>query len=199
MARLPGLLATGLLLAGCTGSAPPTRFYQMIPLAETATAPTSPTRLLAVAKIQLPEYLDRPQIVSRATDTRLVMADFDQWSESFDQMFSDVFVENLRRKLGGEHVILLPNDRDFRPSIELDLTVLRFDTDATGKVQLQTRWRLFNSEGSLLATERTDLAEQATVGDYPSMVDAMSRAVEDLAARVVTVLPAAIGERSRGS
>jgi uncharacterized lipoprotein YmbA len=171
----------------------------MIPLAEAETAPTSPTRLLAVAKIQLPEYLDRPQIVSRATDTRLVMADFDQWSESFDQMFSDVFVENLRRKLGGERVILLPNDRDFRPSLELDLTVLRFDTDPAGKVQLQTRWRLFNSDGDLLATERTDLTQQATVGDYPSMVDAMSRAVEDLAARVATVLPAAIGERSRRS
>jgi uncharacterized lipoprotein YmbA len=115
-------------------------------------------------------------------------------------MFSDVFVENLRRKLGGEHVIVLPNDRDYRPSLELDLSVLRFDTDATGKVELQTRWRLFDSEQRLLATERTDLTEQATVGDYGSMVDAMSRAVEELAARVVTVLPAAIGagnERKR--
>jgi uncharacterized lipoprotein YmbA len=64
-------------------------------------------------------------------------------------------------------------------------------------VELQTRWRLFDGDGRLLTTERTDLTEQAAIDDYPSIVDAMSRAVEELAARIVTVLPAAVATAGR--
>jgi uncharacterized lipoprotein YmbA len=182
-----------LLLAatGCAATTP-TRYYQMVPVVDPAVAAKSPTRLLALAQVQFPEYLDRPQIVTRPTDTRVTVGEFDQWSEPLGSMFSDVLAENLRRTLGGEHVIVLPDDRGFSPSMELDLNVLRFDVDADGRIALNTRWRLFDGSGRLLTTEKTDLVEQGTPGDFPSIVDGMSRAVGALSDRIVTVLPAAV-------
>jgi uncharacterized protein len=189
--RLAIVLVASLSLAACAASTP-SRYYQMVPVVDPDVVAKSPTRLLAVDQVKFPEYLDRPEIVTRATDTRIAVADFDQWSEPLPGMFSDVLVENLRRTLGGEHVIVIPNDRGFAPSMELDVNVLRFDVDAAGRIVLDARWRLFDGDGRLLATERSELVEQATPGDYPSVVDGMSRAVGALAARVVTTLPAAV-------
>lgn len=183
------MAALAITVAGCSSTAP-TRYYQMVPVTSQATATESPIRLLAVSRIQFPDYLDRPQIVSRASDTRLTVAEFDQWSEPLGGMFSNVLVENLRRTLGGSHVILLPDDRGFEPSLELDLNVLRFDVDSEGQIVLNTRWRLLDSAGKVLTTERTDLTEQATPADYGSITDGMSRAVGALAARIVMTLPA---------
>jgi uncharacterized protein len=199
--RSIGLATAAFLLAGmvtaCSNTAP-TRYYQMIPVADPAHGTKSPTRLLAIAPIRFPEYLDRPQIVARADATQITVAEFDQWSEPLDGMFADVLVENFRRKLGGEHVMVLPDDRAFDPSMELDLNVLRFDVDAAGQITLDTRWRLLDEDGDLLTTERSGLVEQATPGDYVSIVDAMSRAVGALADRIVLTIPAAVEQAGKG-
>jgi uncharacterized lipoprotein YmbA len=192
------MLAIGLSMAGCATSTP-TRYYQMVPVVDPNVVAKSPTRLLAVDQVGFPEYLDRPGIVTRTTDTGIAVADFDQWSEPLPGMFSDVLVENLRRTLGGEHVVVIPNDRGFSPSMELDVNVLRFDVDAAGRIVLDARWRLFDGDGRLLATERSELVEQATAGDYPSVVGGMSRAVGALAAQVVTTLPAAVKKAGRSN
>jgi hypothetical protein len=188
---MTGAVLLALVATGCAGTAP-TRFYQMVPVVDPDVVAKSPTRLLALSQVQFPEYLDRPEIVTRATDTRLTVADFDQWSEPLPGMFSDVLAENLRRTLGGEHMVVIPSDRGFSPTMELDVNVLRFDVDAAGRIVLDARWRLFDGDGRLLATERSELVEQATPGDYPSIVDGMSEAVGALAAQVVTTLPAAV-------
>ncbi|WP_051328780.1 PqiC family protein [Geminicoccus roseus] len=196
------LAAAALLLASvvsaCSSTAP-TRYYQMIPVAEPSHGTEPPTRLLAIAPIRFPEYLDRPQIVTRADATRISVAEFDQWSEPLGGMFADVLVENFRRKLGGEHVMVLPDDRAFDPTMELDLNVLRFDVDAAGQITLDTRWRLLDERGDLLTTERSDIVEQATPDDYDSIVDGMSRAVGALVDRIAMTIPAAVEQAaSRG-
>jgi uncharacterized lipoprotein YmbA len=197
-ARLPAALLLAVLLAGCAGTTAPTRYYQMVPVGDSSGATGSPTRLLGLAPIRFPEYLDRPQIVTREADTRISVADFDQWSEPLAGMFTDVLAENLRRSLGGEHVMVMPDDRGAEPSLELDLNVLRFDVDSAGRIVLNTRWRLLDERGRLLTTEMTDLTEQAMPGDYVSIVDGMSRVVGDLAARIVMTIPAAITQREGG-
>ena len=186
------LLALGL--AGCTGVTPPTRYYQLSPLVDGDDIIASPTRLLGVSPVNFPDYLDRPQIVTRASDSRITIADFDQWSAQFGQMFKQVLVEDFRRKLGGVHVAELPNDRGLRPSIELDLNVLRFDVDTAGKIVLDARWRLFDGDDRLLATRHTELFEQAAPGDYGSVVDGMSRAIAALSETIVQALPDAVGK-----
>ena len=186
-------------LSGCVGVTPPTRYYQMFSMAPGEIAIAPPTRLLGVSPVDFPDYLDRQGIVTRVTDTRIAVADFDQWSEQLEVMFSNVLIEDLRRRIGGEHVAVLPDDRSLQPSIELDLSVLRFDVDSAGKIVLQTRWRLFDGRGDLLSTERTDLTEQASPGDYGSIVDGMSRAVEALAQTIVATLPQAVSKAPPGN
>ncbi|HWL72187.1 MAG TPA: PqiC family protein [Geminicoccus sp.] len=187
------------ILAGCAGTSVPTRYYQMIPTVEMDAPASSPTRLLGISPVGFPDYLDRPQIVTRATETRMTMAEFDQWSEQLELMFNEVLIENLRRRLGGEHVVAVPNNRGLEPSIELDLNVLRFEADAAGRITLDARWRMFDRNGRLLLTGHSLLSEEATPGDYGAIVDGMSQVVADLSGEIVAKLAEAVAEAGPGN
>ena len=188
-----GALALAAMLAGagCAFSAP-THYYQMVPVAPMNEAGVSPTRLLGISPVGFPDYLDRPQIVTRIGETQLALAEFHQWSEPLELMFTDVLTEDLRRRLGGSHVVAMPNNRGFEPSIDLDLNVLRFDVDAAGRITLDARWRLFNRDGRLLLTEHSVLTREVTPGDFDAVVDGMSELVNELGEAVVARLPEAV-------
>jgi uncharacterized lipoprotein YmbA len=73
-----------LVLSGCFGSTPPTQFYLLPSPTGVDTAPPSSAvqrdLTLGVGPVTVPPYLDRTQIVTRASRAKLVLADFDQWA-----------------------------------------------------------------------------------------------------------------------
>src|SRR5215475_5950329 len=83
-------------LSGCTSS-PPTRFYVVPSLAGAETAPPAAPRdlTLGVGPVTLPPYLDRLQIVTRASRARLVLGEFDQWAASLQDSVPRVLAEDL--------------------------------------------------------------------------------------------------------
>jgi uncharacterized protein len=68
-----------LLLSSCAHT-PPTRFYDLPPLPGGETAPPASAvqrnLTIGVGPVTLPPYLDRPQIVTRASRVTLKMAEF---------------------------------------------------------------------------------------------------------------------------
>src|SRR5262249_23921679 len=84
----PHLLAwvISLLLAGCFGASRPARFYTLDPVqVRDSPGSTSTDAVLAVGPIDLPDYVDRPQIVTRTGSNELVIAEFDRWGGSLDK------------------------------------------------------------------------------------------------------------------
>src|SRR5512144_2406737 len=81
--RLPivGLLLA-LLVAGCAGS-PPVNLYTLsavgLPSTDIRVPPSTPA-IVAVGPVILPDYIDRPQIVTRKSVYQLELAAYDQWA-----------------------------------------------------------------------------------------------------------------------
>jgi uncharacterized lipoprotein YmbA len=187
---MTGLLRRGLLtsaiiagllaLAGCADSQP-TRFYTLSALANTpgGTPRTNlPELTVGIGPVNLPPYLDRPQLVTRAGDNRVVLADFDSWVEPLQGMFARVLAENLALLPGTEDVLLLPQRRDFALDRQVEVDVTRFDVDAAGNAVLDARWWVYGRNGEkLLRSGRSTVSEPATVGDYTSAAAALSRAL----------------------
>ena len=97
MIRMNGLVALLLLgAAGCTGSVDPTRFYVLAPTdsaADAAARSASERDLrIGIRSVELPRYLERPQIVTRASATRLEVADFHQWGAPLRQAVPMILV-----------------------------------------------------------------------------------------------------------
>ena len=63
--------------------------------------------VVAVGPVAIPDYLDRPQILTRSGPSELQLAEFERWAGSLEKDVSRVLAENLSTLLEKDHVIVL--------------------------------------------------------------------------------------------
>lgn len=181
-----------LLLAACAGPTQPTSFYTLTPVGEPAGAGARAKRALVVGlgPVTLPQYLDRPDIVTREGENEMRLADFQKWAEPMEPMLTRVLAEDLYRLLGARDVVALPQRREVALDRTVEVDVLRFDADRAGRVTLDARWRVYDGAGEKeLAGGRSIIAEAgAPVPGYDAIVAAMSRAVGRLAREIAAAV-----------
>ena len=178
-------------LAACMQTQP-TTLYMMSGLSEPAQGaqPARKGPVIGVGPVSVPAYLDRPQIVTRASPNKLVVGEFDRWAEPFEELLARVLSENLSVLLNSDGVFTLPRRRLSEVDIQVELEVFRFDADPDGKVHLVGRWAVYTEGGrKLAAAKKSTIREPVTrPSDYESVTVAMSRALERLSAEVAEVL-----------
>ena len=103
------LSALLIVLSGCASTAP-SRFYVLnsLPSVETQVAADDQDVTIGIGPIQLPQYLDCPQIVTRIGPNELQLAEFDLWAEPLKDNVSRVLVANLSLLLGTESIAVFP-------------------------------------------------------------------------------------------
>jgi uncharacterized lipoprotein YmbA len=178
---LRGLVAAALLIvAGC--ESPPTEFYTLSNMQLPPGTSSKPRTVVGVGPVTLPDYLDRPQIVTRASGNRMMLAAFDAWVEPMDGMFTRVLVENLSSLLATDNVVPLPQRRPTPLDYQVEVDVTRFDADLSGRAVLDARWKVFGKDGEPLIEEgRSTIVEPAVGPDsYEDIVAAMSRALAEM-------------------
>lgn len=184
--RLLAVLAL-LGLSACA-TALPIRFYTLSPQAEPA--PQRGSQVVALGSVTLPDYLDRPEIVTRTSPTQVQMGEIDRWAEPLEPMVQRVLGQELARLASVREVVVLPQQRDVRYDRLVEVEVMEFEADAAGKVMLDARWRVFGQDGERqLATRQTLIVENgAPPPDYAAIAAAMSRALDRLAQEIVGAL-----------
>ena len=179
------LLAACLVADGCASTLP-SKFYTLTPMnAVNATAGVTPVEegdVLAVGPVRLPDYLDRPQIMTRSEGNEIRMAETERWAGSLQEDVSRVLVENLSSLLSGKHVAVvrwssaMQTMAPFRKRLAVE--VLRFEGPLGGTVILKTRYALFGPDGKkVISAGESIVREPASGSDYESLTAAMSRAL----------------------
>jgi hypothetical protein len=159
IAALAAALAV-TLAAGCS-SAPPVRFYVVTPLAGAAPAARAPGPGIVIAAVRLPEYLERPQLVTRSGDNLLQLEEFNQWGGNLAKDLTRVMAENLSLLLGSDAVVAAPHAPRKRPDYRIEIEVLRFERAGDARVHLAAKWWLQRgTDGSPLASPTTVLASE---------------------------------------
>ena len=175
-----------LVLAGCAGSTKPSRFYVLSTIPEEGVESTRGTEgrdiALGIGPVTLAPYLDRPQIVTRATTNQLELGEFDRWGEPLDANFSRVLAENLAFLLGTDRIAMHPWQRWVPIDYQVIVRVLRFDRAADGDIVLRTMWGIVRpDEHKFSLTTKQDFSEPVgSADDYGAMVAAQSRILDKL-------------------
>ncbi|HET9155399.1 MAG TPA: PqiC family protein [Myxococcaceae bacterium] len=198
--RSPPFLACALslALAGCFGTSRPPRFYTLEPLqVPEGPGATSAELTLAVGPVELPDYVDRPQIVTRSGNNELVIAEFERWGGSLEKQISGSLVATLGDRLASRQIAVVPWRSAVLSSGTPDrvrISVSRFDGVPGHSVVLQARWELCTQSGgkeeSLLVKEAS-VTEQIDGPDYAALVAAMQRALVRLGGQVADSVVAA--------
>ena len=154
-------LALAVALATGCSSVPPVRFYVVTPLAGPAPAAAVRAPSVVVAAVRLPEYLERPQLVTRSGDNRLQLEEFHQWGGNLAKDLTRVMAENLSRLLGSDAVVGAPHTLRMRPDYRVELEVLRFERAGDARVHLTAKWWLQRGAGGApLASPTSALASE---------------------------------------
>lgn len=186
------LCASSLMLFGCARSMP-AKFYLLHPLQEAAAGKQPSSSLsIGVGPVDMPEYLDRPQIVTRVSPGEVRLAEFERWAEPLKGNFSRVLGENLSQLLATDRIAIFPwtgaPQIDYRVTVE----VTRFDGAPGTAVQLDTRWTLIQEKDQKSVTEKKSVITIPVEGqDFGGLVAAQSKAVAGLSREIAAAIKAA--------
>ena len=199
--RLPTVgLLLALFLAGCAGS-PPINLYTLSALGLPSTdtrAPQSTPAVVAVGPVTLPDYIDRPQIVTRKSAHQLELAAYDHWAAPLYDMLPRVLIENLALRLPSDRVVSFPQVSEASFDYRVAVDVSRFDVDATGESTLAARWQLYSRSTPRALLIADELSRRRTDGQgYGSYAAALSAVLADLADRIAQALNSARATAAR--
>lgn len=190
---LPIAVCMAILLAACTTTSTGTRFFQLAPLPLNPGPDAPGAKVLAFGPLTFPDYLKRPQLVRRGSDTTVTVDEFNRWAEALDQSAPRVIARNVDGFMSNLTVIPFRN-RAVEAGFRLFGSVSEFEADAAGRTVLVVQWGITRTEGGLTVPPRTDRYEaQATPADDPAaVVDAMSDLLGQFSREIVTVIRATI-------
>ncbi len=185
---LLSMLLVALVLAGCaTGVSKPSRYYVLPSLADRAdeAAPmVADGPSLGVLEIDLPAYLDRPQLVVRDHAAGVQVREFARWAGALKSEIQRVLSEDLAVLLGSARVHRRPWPSGIRPRIQLAVAIDRFDVDRDGVVRLYAAWQLIDTKDRHLLAQRRERIQMPPVHGEAAMVAAQGEALAELARRV---------------
>ncbi len=185
-----GILIGAVLAAllGC-GTTATSRLYTLASLTDagdnTPVANDGHALRVQVGPVQLPKYLDRPQIVTRLSPNEIRTADFDRWAEPLQDNVLRVLVENLSHLLRNEPIDVFSWEMSESANYRVSVNVSRFDGQLGGKVILMAVWTIYNkAENRPLLEKKSVITESCRQYDYASLVSAKSRALADFSREI---------------
>ena len=137
----------------------------------------------------MPEYLDRPEIVSRGSGNLLVLGRFDRWAEPLNRNIERVVAQNLSVLLDTDRVFILPVRRQLNLRYRVEIDILRFNLVKQGETLLEVRWALLDGETDrelLIATSAHGHA--VAVKNYDSVISSMNENLAELSREIATAI-----------
>jgi len=152
--------------------------------------------VIAIGPVRIPDYLDRPQIVTRSGKNELKLSEFDRWAGSLESDVNRVLVEDISSLLPADRfsvVYWTPYLESQVPaSYRVEVFVDRFEGTLGDSALLKAQWGVFTKERSSLLKKESRISEQMNGSSYDALVAAMSSALErlgrDISGGIMSVL-----------
>lgn len=189
------LLLAFLLLAACS-STPASRFYALSAVNATEYLKHQQVKdrgIIAIGPIRIPEYLDRPQIVTRSGNSELTMAEFHRWGGSLDNDLKRVIPENIAQQLDSMGYLVvnwpIPGEGNLPVQYRIVIDILQFEGTPGGSVTLKCQWGILGDDEKARKAVRVSLITEPVQGrEYEHLVAAMSNAIARLSSEIADVV-----------
>jgi uncharacterized protein len=179
------------VLIAC-GSPPQVHFYvleaESLPAAVVKTD-SAKKSVIGIGPVSIPALLERKQIVSRADQNAVQIAEFDQWAAPLQDNVTQVITQNLA-VLQNHYVIRsypwsAHGPVNYRVIIDID----RFDTRPGHSVNLVARWSIMDENThAIVSNNQSSIEHPLADPSYSATVKALSEALFDFSRELVQEL-----------
>ena len=187
------MLAFAPMVFGGCGSTEPSRFYVLNSLGADMTGGrfvVSEEKItIGVGPVELPEYLDRPQIMTRKSPNQLELTEFERWAEPLRESFPRALAENLSVLLETDRILIFPWKKSAPIDYQVAVNVIRFDGKPGENASLAARWTLYGKGGEeILAQKKSTILESTSGEEYEALIAAKSRALQSLSREIASAI-----------
>lgn len=169
-------------LPACVGKTSFSKFYVLSPISRPAPLNAKENNIIIkVSPVVMPDYLDRPQIVTRINENEVEFNEFNRWAEPLKDNFYRVLIENLSTLLKPENIVGAVYSSGVLPTLTVNVEVVRFDGAPGKDVILIAKWQLLDGKNKkLIVAKRSYFKKHVGASTYKALVASLSEAVADL-------------------
>jgi hypothetical protein len=193
-----------VIISGCSpfgkGTQQSTKNYVLSSLYSEEIKPQPIAKLqntgILVGPVRLPLYLDRTDIVTRASANKVEIAEFAQWAGPLLENFPRVLAENLAVLLSTDRVAIFPGARPGRFDYNVNVYVTRFDGMVGKKAHLRARWSILDKKRKNVLFEKHSALEQPTENNsMEALIQAKSITVADFSREIAEAIKSLVEKK----
>ncbi|MFA5157164.1 MAG: PqiC family protein [Candidatus Omnitrophota bacterium] len=183
-----GLLV--FVLGGCVsaGSSPKSRFYilKQLKADQAARKFNIPSgTIVVIGPVEIPQYLDRPQMVTEDDKLMMHIAQFDRWGEPLDAGIARLIIEDLNLMMPGGTFEMFPCNFAIPVNYQVIIEIMQLAGNLKKGLLFTAQWSVIDTNTrKMLFTKRSSLAQPIDPPDYSGLADALSAAVGSLSAEI---------------
>ena len=187
-----------ILPGGCTRTRA-SKFYTLDSLPESQrgeqTAIGENELVIGIGPVKIPDYLDRPQIITRVSPNKVELADFNRWAEPLRDSIPNVLAENISVLLATDRVVVFPWKSSVPIDYQVKVVITRFEGTPGKDISMEGRWALFGEGGEkMLVVRATKIKKHIDGKGYEAMVSAQGRALAEFSRQIADAISAASRE-----
>ncbi len=193
MIRILLIIIAISLLIGCSSSSPVPKYYTL------NTIPTDKNTeiysvkdsdiVFGIGPVEIPDYLDKPQIVTRTAENELMLSEFNLWGGSLKIDVMRVLIENISSLLAPKKITIISWKTSVPEAYRIPIYLLRLDASANGSIFLKAKWGIVAKDGRTVVSIREfSITKPIKGNDYKDIVYAMSDVLADFSKEIVSII-----------
>ena len=144
---------------------------------------------IGIGPFSVAPHLNRLQIVTRESDTRLKMSEAHQWAAPLKDTIWNILAINLAKQLNTNRIYEVPSRQKRTLAFRVGIDILRLEGQLGGDVELLSRWIISSGDGKKeLVSKISRFLESTNNEDYEAYVEAQSRALTALSKEIAAAI-----------
>ncbi len=141
--------------------------------------------IIGIGPIEIPEYQNRPQIVTQDKDGMLTFAQFERWGESLDLGIGRLILDSLVLTFPQAEFQSFPCNFSIPLDYQVMVNILRLESQLDKDLFLAAQWTILDSKNKqMLLTKRSEFRQPIQPHNYSGLAQALSQVVTMLSQEI---------------
>jgi len=148
-----------------------------------------PAVIIGIGPVKVPEYLNRPQIVTADGTNLLSFAEFDRWGEPLEFALPRIISDNLSVLLPAATIVTSPWNISIPVKYQVIIDVARLECRLDKELCLAAQWSVIDLDSrKMLITKKSEFSKPVDPPNYSGLAGTLSMECASLSGEIAESL-----------